>query len=68
MEPHDEVRAPEFEESARDPDPTKDNNVLRRVADPGELIAAIPGVLGFSRRGHWLWRRSAPTPRRTVSR
>ncbi|MEV0774059.1 DUF4192 domain-containing protein [Nocardia salmonicida] len=48
MEPHDEVRAPEFEESARDPDPTENNNVLRRVADPGELIAAIPGMLGFS--------------------
>ncbi|PKV81072.1 DUF4192 domain-containing protein [Nocardia fluminea] len=47
MEADDEVHAPTFDESARDPDPANDNNVLRRLADAGELIAAIPAMLGF---------------------
>ncbi|MFF2396349.1 DUF4192 domain-containing protein [Nocardia sp. NPDC058114] len=40
MEPHDEAHAPES-------DPAENNIALRRVADPGELIAAIPAMLGF---------------------
>ncbi|MFG1774655.1 DUF4192 domain-containing protein [Nocardia salmonicida] len=47
MEADDEVHARAFDESARDPDPANDNIVLRRVADAGELIAAIPAMLGF---------------------
>ena len=47
MEADDEVHAPAFDESTRDPDPANDNIVLRRVADAGELIAAIPAMLGF---------------------
>ncbi|MEU4711683.1 DUF4192 domain-containing protein [Nocardia salmonicida] len=47
MEADDEVHAPVFDESARDPDPVKNDVVLRRVADAGELIAAIPAMLGF---------------------
>jgi hypothetical protein len=47
VEARDEVRAHELDEPARDPDSTENNIVLRRVADPGELIAAIPGMLEF---------------------
>ncbi|MGW5922130.1 DUF4192 domain-containing protein [Nocardia fluminea] len=47
MEADDEVHTPAFDKSARYPDPAKDNIVLRHVADAGELIAAIPAMLGF---------------------
>lgn len=47
MEADDEVHTPAFDESARYLDPAKHNIVLRQVADAGELIAAIPAMLGF---------------------
>ncbi|MEV0853754.1 DUF4192 domain-containing protein [Nocardia fluminea] len=47
MEADDEVHSRAFDESTRDPDPANDDIVLRRVADAGELIAAIPAMLGF---------------------
>ncbi|MFD8101102.1 DUF4192 domain-containing protein [Nocardia fluminea] len=47
MEADDEVHATALDESAANPDPVHNAVALRRVADVGELIAAVPAMLGF---------------------
>ncbi|MGC4989972.1 DUF4192 domain-containing protein [Nocardia salmonicida] len=47
MEADDQDHTPACDESAPIPDPTENSIALRHVADPGELIAAIPAMLGF---------------------
>ncbi|MFC9871749.1 DUF4192 domain-containing protein [Nocardia salmonicida] len=47
MEAYDEDHASTLDESAPNLDPGDDKVAVRHVADAGELIAAIPGMLGF---------------------
>ncbi len=47
MEASDEISGPAFDESNADPDTTENNVPCLSVDDAGELIAAIPAMLGF---------------------